>query len=245
MNELVNNLKEDEMHDMAKAYDEQADDFAKFAPESFTFAHIEKPAYDRYLAIMPGYKCLDIGAGSGRIAKMLLRRGVKPQNMNGVEISANLVEIAKRDVPGVNFVCGDAREPIGIEDGTLDLVTSHMVLEFFDEDGLDKVLQTVVRVLKPGGVFCSITTNPHKMTKKDGIKENGWFKTKAPWGALVDNWFRKKRDFEEALLESGLRPLVIQDLHVPPESEKFNPERYAFVKNLDPVRLLIMAVKQG
>jgi ubiquinone/menaquinone biosynthesis C-methylase UbiE len=229
---------------MAVAYDEQAGDFAKFAPESFTFAHIEKPAYKKFLTIHPDFKCLDIGAGSGRIAKMLIERGAKPENITGVEISANLVEIAKRDVPGVNFVCGDAREPIGIADGTLDLVTSHMVLEFFDEEGLAQVLATVYRLLKPGGVFCSITTNPHKMKLKEGLERPGWFQTKSPWGAKIDNWYRTKTDFTLAFKAADLSLLILQDLHVPPESEPFNPERYAFVKRLDPMRLMIVAVKR-
>ncbi len=230
---------------MAKAYDQQAGNFAKFAPESFTFAHIEKPAYDKFLVVDSSFKCLDIGAGSGRIAKMLIGRNVKPKNITGVEISANLVEIAKRDVPGVNFICGDAREPIGIADGTLDLVTSHMVLEFFDEQGLADVLASVYRLLKPGGWFCSITTSPHKMQTKEGLTKPGWFETKSPWGAMVNNWYRTKTDFTLAIKHAGLKLKVLNDLHVPPESRKFDPERYDFVKRLDPVRILIFAVKQG
>lgn len=138
--------------DMAKTYDEQAAHFATFAPDSFTFAHIERPAWDRYLTdeLKPDTKVLDIGSGSGRMARYFVSKGVKPQNITGVEISGNLVEIAKQQVPGVNFVCGDARGQIGIADGSLDLVTSHMVLEFLDPKGLREVLASVARLLSHG-----------------------------------------------------------------------------------------------
>ena len=235
------------MPDMAKTYDEQARHFAKFAPSSFTFVQVERPAYERHVRMhcWPPTKALDIGSGAGRMASYLTSRGVKPENITGIEISPNLVEIARQEVPGATFICGDARDGIPYPDNTFDLVTSHMVLEFLDDEGLKKVLSEVHRILKPHAFFCAITTHPNKMTKSDGVDKRGWFDTSAPWGKddIIQNWYRTKEDFGIAVAESGLQLRVIEDLRTPPEAEKADPERYAHYSALDPIRLLLKAVK--
>lgn len=233
------------MADMAKLYNQQAWHFAKFAPSSFTFVHVERPAYDKHVRMhcWPDKKVLDIGSGAGRMAHYLTSRGVKPENIVGVEISSELVEIARQEVPKAIFICGDARK-LDLPEASFDLITSHMVLEFLDDVGLADVLKNVHRWLKPHGVFCAITTHPHKMTASNGVNQKGWFDTSAPWGDyIIQNWYRIKQDFVNVVAISGLTLKILEDLRVPSEAEKSNPERYAHYKALDPIRLILKAQK--
>ena len=231
------------MPDMAKTYNEQAENFARFAPQSFTFVHIEKPAWEKLLDVNEETRVLDIGSGSGRMAGYLTTRKIKPENITGIEISQNLVDIAKRQIKGANFICGDARERIPAPDGSFDLVISHMVMEFFDEEGLLCVLLNAHRLLKKGGTLCFITTHPDKMTKRQGITKPGWFETDAPWGGTIQNWYRTKEDFKQALQMTGFNA-VMEDLHVPPEAEEADKEAYAHALALDPMRLAVKALKR-
>src|SRR5690606_29909316 len=53
---------------------------------------------------------LELGPGTGVITRAILEKGIKPENLVSVEYSADFVERLKRDMPGVNFVHGDAFE---------------------------------------------------------------------------------------------------------------------------------------
>jgi len=230
---------------MAATYDQQATQFAGFAPESFTFRYIEQPAYNTHIQLYcwPKTKALDIGAGSGRMAQYLWSHGVR--NITGVEISPNLVELAKKTVPGATFICGDIREPLALPPASFDLITSHMVLEFLDDDGLMKTLNNVRRLLTPAGKFCVIVTHPEKMRKSNGVSTPGWFETTAPWGGIIQNWYRTVEDFVVMFKRAKLPPLVVENLHInlPSEARVADPVRYEHCMRLDPMRLLIKAVK--
>lgn len=51
---------------------------------------------------------LELGPGTGVITRAILAQGIKPENLVSVEYSADFVERLNRDMPGVNFVHGDA-----------------------------------------------------------------------------------------------------------------------------------------
>lgn len=51
---------------------------------------------------------LELGPGTGVITRAILERGIKPENLISIEYSKDFVDRLKRDLPGVNFVHGDA-----------------------------------------------------------------------------------------------------------------------------------------
>ena len=70
---------------------------------AFFYGQDEK--YMRFL-VPEGLRVLDLGCGTGRMLAAL-----KPARGVGVDISSNMIEIARRDFPGLEFVAGDVEDP--------------------------------------------------------------------------------------------------------------------------------------
>src|SRR5690349_11199510 len=102
-------------------------------------------------------KVLDVGCGNGRNLVYLLRNGYE---VLGVDPQPHAVETVKElsaalapDNPQENFMVCSA-ENLPFSDATFDLVISSAVLHFAkNEQHFDSMLQSMFRVLKPGGYF--------------------------------------------------------------------------------------------
>ena len=70
---------------------------------AFFYGQDEK--YMRFL-VPEGLRVLDLGCGTGRMLAAL-----KPARGVGVDISSNMIEIARRDFPSLKFVAGDVEDP--------------------------------------------------------------------------------------------------------------------------------------
>lgn len=55
-----------------------------------------------------GLPVLELGPGTGPITRAILERGIKPENLYSVEYSEDFYEHLKTEIPGVNFIHGDA-----------------------------------------------------------------------------------------------------------------------------------------
>ena len=83
---------------------------------------------------------LDLGTGTGSGAAIVLRR-FPSARVVGVDLSEEMLERARVNVPGVEFRRADASS-LPFPDGSFDLVAHANMIPFFDE---------VARVLRPGG----------------------------------------------------------------------------------------------
>jgi SAM-dependent methyltransferase len=127
-------------------YQEYYPYLAAFDAERFAWElRIRRRKYERQLELMeahaPGRRLLDIGAGPGYLVRVALDRG---WDAKGVELAEEAKRHGRR-VYGVTYV-----ELDDIEDGSLDVVTCHHVLEHLMEPAA--FLDRVHRALKPGGL---------------------------------------------------------------------------------------------
>ena len=136
----------------------------------------------------------DLACGQGRVARRLADLGAE---MVGIDLSAKLLAIAlsheKAQPRGIAYLRADAQNLAGVADGAFDGVVCYMAL--MDIPDLVSTLQSVARVLRPGGWFVFATLHPCYHTARSG-------ETLAPEG-----WLRAVGDyFKEGYWRSDTRP---------------------------------------
>jgi ubiquinone/menaquinone biosynthesis C-methylase UbiE len=166
-------------------------DEANKLPASVAF----KPIIIDGLHLQGAERVLDVGCGMGADVFDLATRVGTTGHVTGVDVSASLIEEARRRAEGrnlpVTFEVGDA-QALRFEDGAFDAVrTERMLMHVPDAD---RAFAEMARVLRPGGrmavfdfdwetQFCD---SPHReVTRKiaqsfcDGIK-HGWIGRSLP-----------------------------------------------------------------
>lgn len=115
---------------------------------------------------------LDIATGTGDLALMMTN--LNPDRIIGLDISQGMLEVGKSKIKKANLdhkikmVVGDS-ENIPFEDDTFDAITVSFGVRNFEN--LNKGLQEILRVLKPGGQFVVLeTSNPTKFPFKQGYR---------------------------------------------------------------------------
>jgi SAM-dependent methyltransferase len=106
------------------------------------------------LASLRGCRVLDVGCGPGSVLRQLVRRfdveGV------GIDASPNMIEVARREAPEIEFHVGRAEDlPFG--EATFDAVVSRLVVHHLDRP---RAFAEMRRVLRPGGRVVVTTTDP-------------------------------------------------------------------------------------
>lgn len=98
--------------------------------------------------VTTGDQILDVGCGTGIVARECARRVGEQGSVSGVDISEEMLAVARRIAPELAWHLGDAGElPFG--DGSFDRVVSQLALMFFPERA--KAITEMWRVLRPGG----------------------------------------------------------------------------------------------
>lgn len=98
------------------------------------------------LRIEPGARVLDLGAGTGKFTRLLLRTGAE---VIAVEPVAQMRDEFARAVPGVVAQAGTAAD-IPLPDGACDAVVCAQAFHWFAHSS---ALAEIHRVLRPGGVL--------------------------------------------------------------------------------------------
>lgn len=119
---------------------------------------LSDPATNRRIrarvAEMPGHRALDVGCGPTPVAAMSLRdTGFRA---TGIDVSAEIVGIARDTTEGVELVVGDG-EALPFADASFDVLTCDDTLEHaFDQQAM---VREMARVLRPGGRLLLVTPN--------------------------------------------------------------------------------------
>jgi demethylmenaquinone methyltransferase/2-methoxy-6-polyprenyl-1,4-benzoquinol methylase len=105
--------------------------------------------------IGPGYRVLDLACGTGDLALGAVERGAV---VVALDLAEPMVELAKRKpgAAGVSWLVGDMTD-LPVASRTFDVVTTGYGLRNVPD--LPRALAEIHRVLRPGGVFCSLDFN--------------------------------------------------------------------------------------
>jgi ubiquinone/menaquinone biosynthesis C-methylase UbiE len=132
---------------VARGYDVVSEDYANLE------GAIEWPRMrwlSKVLAELPaGSRALDLGCGSGIPAT---REIAKEHDVVGVDVSARQIELARRNVPGAEFIHGDI-ETVNLPPASFDAVVAFYVLDHLPWESHADVLRRIHGWLKPGGLL--------------------------------------------------------------------------------------------
>jgi SAM-dependent methyltransferase len=119
----------------------------------------------RLSGLPAGARVVDLGCGSGVFTNLLRRRGYQ---CVGVDLSPNLIAIARANFSGIEFRTGDI-ERLPFPDGSFDGVLLSGVLHHLPERS--RCAAEVFRILRPGGKFVAFDPNrmnPFMYLYRDG-----------------------------------------------------------------------------
>ncbi len=135
-----------EFDEWAQSYDHSVDQQRGFPFEGYAgvLQKIVSMADPR-----PGESVLDLGTGTGNLAKLFTDRGCE---VCGTDFSLMMLEIAGAKVPGASFILHDVREPIPPAlDRSFDLIVSAYVFHHFDLAEKIRIIRSLFPHLKKGG----------------------------------------------------------------------------------------------
>ncbi len=103
---------------------------------------------------LEGKRILDVGCGTGRWMRDLIRWGADPSLMAGLEVRPDAVDTARRQTgPHVAIEPGNATD-LPFDSDSIDMVVQGTVLSSVLDDGVrERIASEAMRVLRPGGAL--------------------------------------------------------------------------------------------
>ena len=145
------------MSDSIKNYNKNAKEWAERLRSGQNLAHkyLEKPAMYSLLPNLEGKNILCIGCGSGEECNYLMSK--KPAKVTGIDLSSELINIAKTSYPEIEFKVMDI-ESMSFEPESFDFIYSSLTMHYSNK--WPKVLADIFSYLKLGNTFLFSTDHP-------------------------------------------------------------------------------------
>jgi ubiquinone/menaquinone biosynthesis C-methylase UbiE len=159
------------------------------------------PALLEAAALSEKMSILDIGCGPGYVSAAATERNAVPI---GLDFSSEMVAIAKKKFPGIEFCEGDAQN-LPFEGATFDRVVANFALLHLAKP--ERAMAEAARVLKSGGRFAfttwaKVAENPFVRIVDDAIQAHANLEVDLPPGP-PHYLFESESEFRKALEEAG------------------------------------------
>lgn len=112
------------------------------------FAPWAQEVIGRARPIGPSDRILDLGCGTGIVARQLRERLGGGVHITGVDVNADMIEVARSLAPDLDWQVGNAMQ-LPLPDASYELVVSQQMLQFVPDPAA--ALREIRRVLVPGG----------------------------------------------------------------------------------------------
>lgn len=133
----------------AAGYDLVAAEYAKRIYRELEAKPFDRVFLDRFAKALPAGEVLDLGCGPGHVGRFLHDRGVP---IRGLDISDEMVRLARELNPAIEFLQGDMRE-LPFPDKIFAGVVAFYSIIHLEPGELEPVFTELQRVLRPGGLL--------------------------------------------------------------------------------------------
>jgi SAM-dependent methyltransferase len=159
-----------------------------------------------------GTRVGDIGCGTGRLAPFLAARGLFPR---GIDLSPEMIRVARRDYPGFGFDVADVRElPFG--DASLAGVVCWYSLMFLAPSERPAAFSELARVVKPGGYLATAFKAGDSQVRRAG-RSTGL-------GVEFDVYWLSAQEMERRVIDAGFAAVFWGGR--PAEAQEGSPQGY-------------------
>lgn len=148
---------------------------------------------DKFISSLSGNEVIDIGCGNGVITKYFSEKGL---NVKGLDFSENLLQIAKINYPGIEFINCDLYE--WKSDEKFDGIFSKDMLFHIPQNELVKVLKILMSNLKENGILFVVMDIP-KVAGEQILVESLDERFKLYYHYMMPD------EFEKYLLDAGFK----------------------------------------
>lgn len=160
----------------------------------------------------------DIGCGSGRLAPYFASRSLAS---HGVDLSAEMVRVARRDHPGHPFEVGDVRAlPFG--DATLAGAVGWYSLMYLAPEDRPAAFGEIARVVRPGGYFVTAFKVGDDTVRRGGRTLN--------LGVEFDIYWHSPGEMERCVTQAGFA--VVFTAGRPADPDEQQPQGYLIARRL-------------
>lgn len=105
----------------------------------------------------PNSKVLELGTGAGQDGLWLESHGFDVILTDADDVAFD--EISKRSKVGTKPILVDITKSFPFEEGSFDAVYAQLVLHYFDDEMMHKIISEIKRVLKPGGILACMVNS--------------------------------------------------------------------------------------
>jgi SAM-dependent methyltransferase len=200
------------------SYDRVADEYARRIYDELQHKPLDRQLLDRFAASVRdiGSAC-DIGCGPGHVANYLHEQGV---NICGIDLSAQMVEKARRLNPGIEFHQGDMLR-LDTRDETWAGVAAFYSIIHVPRRDVVRALSELRRVLRPDGLLL-LTFH----IGDDTIHLDEWWDEKV----CVDFFFFRSAEMANYLTSAGFEIEEIIEREPYPDVEHQSRRSYIFAR---------------
>ncbi len=138
------------LRDVRRAYDTVAEDYAAYLPDTRAEAPLDLAmigAFAEAVTSSDDARVLDAGCGTGRMSRYVAERGCL---VEGVDLSSNMVAMARRDHHDLLFTVGSLTDLPYPDDQFAGVMLWYSIIHT-PPAGQARIFAEVTRVLRPGG----------------------------------------------------------------------------------------------
>lgn len=226
-------------------YNKRAAEYDSMSREALPWLYFDKPFLNKHVVPVLNQKTqlLEIGSGAGKVLR-LFKNKIPDKQIMGIDLSKELIAIAKTEFPYATFKVGDFTKTV-LPKNKFDVALSVRSIEYLDENSLKKAFKSVYSSLKKGGKFFLLTGHPIRVNDGDisTYLDRGPRKVSLPWGMKVDLYHKPMSDILNALVSAGFKLEAVIEPEVPLSLKKKDPRQYKRYKSHGATNLHVVLVK--